>query len=138
MAFADVDDYRAVYDSRTDDFRLQKLLDKASRRIRRACEAAGVSCDDPDADFEADLADVCIDMVHRVDGDPDTGDVEVPYGATQFSIGADGFSQSFSMGNPYGDLFLTKAEREMLGIADDGAIGSAWPMMQEDRGFPHA
>ena len=133
MPFATVAGYRAMYDSPLSDERVWALLGKASRMIARACADAGVNTDDPGDEFAAALEDVCIDAAHRADPAA-SGCSEVPFGATQFSIGADGFSQSFSMGNPYGNLFLTKAERELLGIADSGEVGSLWPMTPEDRG----
>lgn len=133
MAFASTTDYRAVYDTTLDDGRLQSMLDRSSRMIARACDDAGVSTDEPVEEFSEALSDVCIEMVHRSDPGASGAVTDVPLGATQFSIGADGFSQSFSMGNPYGDLFITKAEREYLGIADDGSVGAIWPLMQEDR-----
>mgnify|MGYP006912489450 CR=1 FL=1 len=41
---------------------------------------------------------------------------DIPVGATQYSQGNGTYSESFSMGNPYRDIYLTKAERRMLGI----------------------
>ncbi len=115
--FATAAQYRALYDAEYDDARLQALLGRASRDIAAELRAAGIDYDEPDDGFAADLADVAIAMVRRAIGEHQGADAaEIPYGATQFSQGAGSYTASATLANPYGDLFMTKAERRKLGI----------------------
>ena len=113
--FAGPVDYRAVYDADVSDARLQALLGRASRDIAAELRQSGIDYAEPDAGFAADLADVAISMVHRAIGE-DSGGCDIPYGATQFSESGGAYSASATLANPYGDLFMTKAERRKLGI----------------------
>ena len=114
-SFATAEDYRALYDSDESDARLQALLDRASRDIASELRSAGIGYDEPDGDFAADLSDVAISMVRRAL--PDAGGaIDVPFGASQASETAGAYSQSVTLANPYGDLFITKAERRRLGL----------------------
>ena len=113
-SFATVDDFRALYDCDQDDARLQALLDRASRDIASELRSAGISYDDPGEDFAADLADVACAMVKR--SLPDAGEIDIPYGSQQVSQTGGPYAMSATLANPYGDLFMTKAERRKLGI----------------------
>jgi len=66
-------------------------------------------------------------MVIRSLGDPnDTTLASAPVGATQGSMSALGYSQSWSMGSgALGELYLSKTDKRMLGV--DNAIGSYSP-----------
>lgn len=44
-------------------------------------------------------------------------------GVTQSTVSADIYSQTYTFSNPTGDMFLTKADKKLLGVAD-GYIGS--------------
>lgn len=127
-AFATVEQYLAVYDSSQDEDRIAAVLEKASRKIRAAMREDGLSWEDPDDELAASLADVCCDMAHRALGEDRPDGIELPFGATQTSVTAGPYSQSVSLGNPYGDLFLTRSERDLLGIGIP-AIGSIQPMV---------
>lgn len=65
-------------------------------------------------------------MVVRALGDGQTSGV--PIGATQGSMSALGYSQSWTIGNggATGDLYLSKSDRQMLGVL--GKIGSRSPV----------
>lgn len=65
-------------------------------------------------------------MVVRALGDGQTAGV--PMGATQGSMSALGYTQSWTIGRggSAGDLYLAKADRQLLGIL--GAIGSRSPV----------
>lgn len=65
-------------------------------------------------------------MVVRALGDGQTSGV--PIGATQGSMSALGYSQSWTMGSggATGDLYLAKSDRQLLGIL--GKIGSYSPV----------
>ena len=67
-------------------------------------------------------------MVIRAMGDG--GSIGVPQGATQGSMSALGYSQSWtiSSGGSVGELYINKTEKAMLGIGN--AIGS-WSPVQE-------
>lgn len=116
VSFATAAQYKAVYSTSLEDDRLQAKLDRASRDIAAELRHAGISYGNPNEEFAADLADVCISMVHRSIGDEKASDSSIPFGATQFSQGAGSYTASATLANPYGDVFMTKAERRKLGI----------------------
>lgn len=46
-------------------------------------------------------------------------DVQVPIGAMQGSMSANGYSQSWTMGNgSYGELYLSKTDKTILGVGN--------------------
>ena len=66
-------------------------------------------------------------MVLRAIGDGST--TGIPVGASQGSMSALGYSQSWTMGNgSTGELYLTRAEKKQLGV--NGAIGSYSPVQE--------
>lgn len=66
-------------------------------------------------------------MVIRALGD---GGIGVPAGATQGSMSALGYSQSWTIGSAgsVGELYIAKTERKLLGVGD--AIGSYSPTQE--------
>ena len=64
-------------------------------------------------------------MVVRALGDGQ--DVGVPMGATQGSVSALGYAQSWTIGSggSFGDLYISKADKQMLGVSN--TIGSYSP-----------
>lgn len=66
-------------------------------------------------------------MVARMMGD---GDRDVPLGANQGSMTALGYTQQWSMGGSgsVGELYLSKTEKRLLGVAD--RIGSYSPVQE--------
>ena len=65
-------------------------------------------------------------MVMRIIGTEPSAD-NVPIGATQGSISALGYSQSWTMsGGASGELYLSKTEKRMLGVGN--SIGSRSPV----------
>ena len=114
-------------------------VDDVQNRIRRTLsETEEVSCEyllsdagviidayNADASEDAKLIVSC-NMVIRVLGDGDST-FSIPYGATQASMSGLNYSQSFTMGsNSYGDMFLTKLDKRILGVGN--AIGSYSPV----------
>lgn len=118
VPFATYDAYVALYDTTETAERVDALLARASRDIASELRVAGIACDEPSEDFAADLSDVACAMVHRALGE-DAGEDDgppIPFGASQFSQGAGGYTRSATLANPYGDLFMTEAERRKLGM----------------------
>lgn len=74
-------------------------------------------------------------MVVRALGDGDTEGI--PVGATQGSMSALGYSQSWTIGSGggAGDLYLSKAERRMLGLSGS-KIGSYSPVQERAQRYP--
>lgn len=93
------------------------LLDDAAVMI----DATGTSAGD------AAKLTVSCRMVVRAMGDGSDG---VPMGATQGSMSALGYSQSWtiSSGGSVGELYLSKADKAMLGVGN--AIGSYSPVQE--------
>ena len=119
-AFATTAEYREKYETDMDDGRLGMWLADASDIMAFEMDRAGVDYSEPDDAFAARLCRICRDMVHRAIGDGSASAASIPYGATQASMAAGGYSESFTIGNPYGDLFMKDKERKALGIGSGG------------------
>ena len=76
---------------------------------------------------ESAKAVVSVRMVIRAIGDGSDG-LNVPIGATQGSMGAGGYTQSWTIGSggSTGELYLSKADKKLLGVSDK--IGSYSPV----------
>lgn len=120
MAYATVDDVQA------------RLTYTMTADQRTACAAllddAAVLIDAYTDDVPVDTAKVVsCRMVARAIGDGSTSGI--PTGASQGSMSALGYSQSWTMtGGATGEVYLTKIERKMLGVGDH--VGS-WSPVQE-------
>lgn len=90
-------------------------------------EDAAVFIDACNAEADADVKKlVSCRMVIRAMGDGGS-DAGVPIGATQGSMSALGYSQSWTIGNgSTGELYLSKAEKKLLGAGN--RIGSYSPV----------
>lgn len=104
--FATAEDYEARFGPVGDEKRLNALLTDATAFLM----SLGVSSDDSDEVKTATLKRVTCAMVHR---SMVAGDYE---GLSNVSQGAGGYTESATIYNPGGDLYLTKAEKEALGI----------------------
>ena len=93
---------------------VEALLDSASAVLNKL-----VKVDDTDTEQAALLKFVCINMVCRA---VTAGSMDV-LGASQTSITAGAYTQSYSFATPSGDMYLTKLEKRLLGITS-GYIGS--------------
>ena len=116
-AFATSSDYMAYYDVDIEPSRLDALLMKASRLIAAQLTASGIEWAkraEDDCCYAGLLADVACDVVHRSIGEG--GKADIPYGASQFGETTGSVSWQFSMSNPYGDMFLSAANKAVLGI----------------------
>lgn len=89
---------------------------------------AGVIIDAYNADASADVKKVVIcRMIRRAVGEGDGANASLPIGATQASIGALGYSQSWTYGTgSSGELYLTSLEKRILGVGN--RIGSHSPL----------
>lgn len=121
MAYATVTDVQAWMTrqlSTDEEARCETLLDGAAAVI----DAYAVNADDNAKKY------VSCQMVVRVlgSGDADPG---IPIGASQGSISALGYSQSWTIGSgSSGELYLTKTEKRMLGAGN--SIGSYSPVQE--------
>lgn len=116
MAYATVAELEARYGELTDERQEQAavLLDDAAVLIDAMATV--------DEAHEAAAKVVSCAMVNRA---LSAHESEM-YGITQQTMTAGSYSQSMSYVNPSGDLYLTSAERAMLGIGG-GYIGSIRP-----------
>lgn len=125
MAFAEVSDLEARWRELTtdDEARASVLLDDASAML----EAMVGVVDPAYSDYMNRLKIVTCNMVIRAmsASEADT------FGASNMSMTAGPYSQSFTYANPSGDMYVTKAEKVMLGITSS-YIGSIRPMMAGD------
>ena len=91
-------------------------------------EDAGVLIDTVTPQASGDAAKVVsCRMVQRAMGDLDGGN-QVPMGATQGSMSALGYSQSWTFGSTggTGELYLSKLEKQLLGLGNQ--VGSYSPV----------
>ncbi|MCI9129348.1 MAG: hypothetical protein HFJ65_03390 [Eggerthellaceae bacterium] len=110
--FASVEEYEARYGVAGDPELLAEILLDATRLIASELERAGLPLDD---DATADRRmQVCRAISFRAMEQSEES--QIPFGATQFSQGAGVYTQSCTLGNPYRDIYLTKAEKRLLGI----------------------
>lgn len=109
MAFATVEDLEARWHTLTEDeqARATVLLGDAAIML-----SAQVEVDATDEEQAEALKIVSCNMVQRV-----MSVTEDIYGITKGTITADIYSQSYTYANPSGDMYLTKNEKEMLGIS---------------------
>ena len=121
--FASVEDYRARYpDDETPGYVLLEALLEATDLISAAMDEGGVDYSDPTESFTFRLKRICRTVVHRAIGSGGGGgDADVPFGATQLSETSAQFNASVQFANPYGDMFLTQAEKDALGIGGGSA-----------------
>lgn len=110
--------------------RMTRTLSETEQTVcARLLEDASVIIDAfaPSADEETKLVVACR-MVIRALGDG--GDYGVPMGATQGSMAALGYSQSWALpsGSSAGELYLAKLEKQMLGMGN--AISSYSPVQE--------
>ena len=115
--FATVDDYEARYGVVEDEKRLETLLSDASLFL---ASQRGLAIDPDDGTQAALLTAVTCAMVHR-------SMMAGSYaGLSNVSQGAGGYTVSVGVYNPSGDFYLTKGERQALGIGG-ARIGSVAP-----------
>ena len=117
--FCNVEGYRELYpDDETPDAVLHERLLEATDLISAAMDDGGVDYSDPTELFTYRLKRICRAIVHRAIGESGASDddVDVPFGATELSETSAQFNASVQFANPYGDMFLTQAEKDSLGI----------------------
>lgn len=119
--WATFSDLKTRYPSVTDDMesRATALLSDATALIDSELDATGISYSDPGDVFKANLVSTCCAMVIRaLPSNASVGYTPI----TQTSQTAGPFSESMTFANPSGDLYLTKAEREKIGLSGGGAM----------------
>lgn len=116
-AYATVDDVESGF---------RTLDEDEQTRCSALIEEAAVIIDSYNSEASDEVKKVVTcRMVRRAIGDSDT--TTVPIGATQGSISAMGYSQSWTVGTgSAGELYLSKLEKHLLGLGDK--IGSYSPV----------
>lgn len=123
MAYATVDDYMARYGEVSNELMLQECLNDCAALMDAEMDARGVDHTNPSASFADRLMRVCRAMANRIMPSEDYGS-DVPVGATQMSVTAGSYTQSFTMGMTYGTPKMLPSERSMLGIGARIGCGS--------------
>ena len=119
-AYATIDDVQ--------DRILRELSTKEQTVATNLLDDIGVTIDAYNANASAEAKKiVSCNAVIRALG---TGDSDVPIGATQGSMSANVYSQSWtiSSGGSVGQLYLTKADKKLLGVGSK--IGSYSPVQE--------
>lgn len=127
-AFATKEDYIKRYDTTVEDDRLNILLEDASNFLSALYfEEWGEEYKQGEhALFDANACAVTCAVVSRA--------INVPAGmegVSQASQGADSYSASFTFANPTGDFYITKSDRQRLGMVG-GGIFTIEPMINRD------
>lgn len=117
--FATVADYEARYGEVEDETRLKTLLSDASLFL---ASQRGLVVDPDDSTQAALLTAVTCAMVHR------SMMAGAYAGFSNVSQGAGGYTASVGVYNPSGDFYLTKGEKQALGISG-ARIGSVAPVI---------
>ena len=112
MSYATTEQYQARYGAVSDVAMLQECLDDASAVINSALDRAHIDYSEPSEDLADRLMRVCRSMANRVM--PTENDI--PQGVTGMSMGAVGFSESYSFATTYGTPKLLDSEMSLLGI----------------------
>ena len=107
--YASTSDYEERYGAVADTERLSQCLADATRLIDSVLEFHGR---DPWQVDKGRLMQVCRSAASRIYDD--AGDA--PAGIKQYTMSATPYSESFTYSNPNLDAYLTKAEKQMLGI----------------------
>ena len=118
MAYATVEDVQAGM--------TRDLTEREQSVCETLLDRAALLIDAYNANASAEIKKVVsAQMVERAIGDADMG---IPAGATQGSMSALGYSQSWTIGSgaSVGDLYLNSKEKKLLGVGD--AIGSRSPV----------
>ena len=120
MAYANVSDIEAMIGrslNEQETIQCQSLLDEAAAIIDAYNSSAS-------ADSKKTVS---VRMVSRAIG---CDDENVPWGATQGSMSALGYSQSWTMGSgaSAGELYIGRTEKKLLGLA--GSIGAYSPTQE--------
>lgn len=111
----------------------QRMLHSMSAAERQLClsllDDAGMLIDSRAAAAGNEIKKlVSCRMVVRV---MDTADMSVPMGASQGSQGGLGYSESWTIsGGSFGELYLSKADKSLLGIGNK--IGASNPFAEEE------
>lgn len=115
-AFAAFADIKIRYPSVTDDQqpRVDALIADATALISEALSEAGIDASSPSETLAANLRAVCCSVVVRA-LPAFSDDSYLPMKSLQQTAGS--FSESVTLANPTGDLYLTGAESKRLGIA---------------------
>lgn len=124
LQFADIDDYQKRYGEYDDPATLTEILQDASRKIAAKLDKHHIDYSDPDDDYADRLMQVCRDMTYRAISAQQSaqfGGVDIPLGVQQMSTSVNGFATQFGWQGGdasagFGDLYITKSERELLGL----------------------
>lgn len=120
MAYATVQDLQAGF---------RELSESEQQTAAALLEEAAVIIDayaSPSVELQRKLVVSC-HMVRRAIGD--SSGQSLPMGATQGTISAGGYSQSWTLSNGgTGELYLTKLDKKLLGVSDN--IGATNPFYQ--------
>lgn len=121
--FATIEDYEARFGDvpAQEQPAVEQRLSDASVMMAVSMQASGVDYEGAKPPLSDALVVVCCNVAHRaVQASADA------YGVTQYSQGAGGYSESFTYANPSGDMYMTKAEKRMLGVGG-ARIGCTYP-----------
>lgn len=111
--FCTVAQYEARFGTVADNGILGECLADASAAIRLVLSKRGIDWEHPSADLTDRMMRTCRAMAHRIM----PSETDIPMGATQMSITAGSYQQTYSMPSAYSMPRLIKDDYDMLGIA---------------------
>lgn len=135
IAFATIDDLISGWRT-LDDGELEQattLIERASAQLLTLMQRAGIMVDVCDEIQKTNLCTVTCNMVRRVMD-------SLPGGVQSASQGIGAVNASFTFSNPDNSLYLTKSDREILGLVSKsryrGAQAQTWRDEVDNTGFP--
>lgn len=131
-AFATAEDYTSRYGAVDDEAQLKVLLQDATAYLLALyyAEFGEEYAEGAHPIFDLNAPAVCCAMVSRTLNTP--AGME---GVSNVSQSADIYSASYTFANPTGDFYLTKSDKERLGLGGM-TIGTIAPLTLKDRPVP--
>lgn len=127
-AFAEVDDYIKRYGADIDSARVEVLLEDASNFLK------ALYAQQWGADYEKGIHPTFDDNACAVVCAIVSRSLNVPAGmegVSQASQGADVYSASFTFANPTGDFYISKSDKQRLGLGGC-VIGTIAPLIHKE------
>lgn len=117
--YATVADYEARYGAVDDTAALLETLKEATVAINRELERHKIDYSNPTPEYAYSLMVACRNMARRAA--PEQVD-ELPLDVTQMSMGAGGYTRSYTLPSGFGQVRVMRTEYPLLGIGG-GDIG---------------
>lgn len=121
--YATVEDYEARYGAVDDQALLLEALKEATAEINAKLDKYNIDYTNPSEQYRYNLMVACRQMAHRAAPEQVQ---DMPLDVTQMSMGAGGYTRSYTFSSGYGQIRVLKSEYDLLGIGG-GQLGFSSP-----------